>query len=170
MGPSSCRITASGTPLGPMIRSFIMEQAFLGTGVAFPPQIDPATGRFKMSSGSQSVKESIYLILMTQVSERLTRPGFGSQTASYIFMDVNLTELTIMERDLTESILQQEPRVRDVDISTQMQEQQGYIMISIEFTLAENNQRDNLVFPFYLNAEPEPDTEEEYFDPDIIDT
>ena len=25
-----------------------MEQAFLGTGVAFPPQIDPATGRFKM--------------------------------------------------------------------------------------------------------------------------
>ncbi len=147
-----------------------MEQAFLGTGVAFPPQIDPATGRFKMSRGTQSVKESIYLILMTQVSERITRPGFGTQTASYIFMDVNLTELTIMERDLTDSILRQEPRVRDVDITTDMQSQQGYILISIDYTLAENNQRDNLVFPFYLNAEPQPDDEEEYFEPDIIDT
>ncbi len=147
-----------------------MEQAFLGTGVAFPPQIDPATGRFKMSKGSQSVKESIYLILMTQVTERLTRPYFGTETASYMFMDVNLTELTIMKRNLTESILRQEPRVSMVDVQTDMKAQQGYIMINIDYTLAENNQRDNLVFPFYLNAEPEPDEEEEYYDPTIIDT
>ncbi len=147
-----------------------MEQSFLGTGVAFPPQIDPATGRFKMSSGLQSVKESIYLILMTQVTERLTRPNFGTQTASYVFMDVSLTELTIMRRDLTNSILSQEPRVRNVDISTNMEAQQGYILINIDYTLAETNQRDNLVFPFYLNAEPEPSDEEEYYEPEIIDT
>jgi phage baseplate assembly protein W len=146
-----------------------MEQTFLGTGVTFPPQIDPATGRFKMSSGSQSVKESIYLILMTQVTERLTRPSFGTETASYVFMDVSLTELTIMRRDLTNSILRQEPRVSAVDITTDMQAQQGYIMINIDYTLAANNQRDNLVFPFYLNAEPEPTEEEEYFEPEIID-
>ena len=146
-----------------------MRQTFLGTGVAFPPQIDPATGRFKLSDGPQSVKESIYLILMTQVTERLTRPNFGTETASYVFMDVSLTELTIMRRDLTNSILRQEPRVSKVDISTDMQAQQGYIMISIDYTLAETNQRDNLVFPFYLNAEPEPEEEEEYFEPDIIE-
>ena len=146
-----------------------MEQTFLGTGVTFPPQIDPATGRFKMSSGSQSVKESIYLILMTQVTERLTRPSFGTETASYVFMDVSLTELTIMRRDLTNSILRQEPRVSAVDITTDMQSQQGYIMINIDYTLAANNQRDNLVFPFYLNAEPEESQEEEYFEPEIID-
>ncbi|MBE5822481.1 MAG: hypothetical protein E7305_06225 [Butyrivibrio sp.] len=146
-----------------------MEQTFLGTGVTFPPQIDPATGRFKMSSGPQSVKESIYLILMTQVTERLTRPNFGTETASYVFMDVSLTELTIMRRDLTDSILRQEPRVSTVDITTDMQAQQGYIMISIDYTLADTNQRDNLVFPFYLNAEPEPSEEEEYFEPEIIE-
>ena len=146
-----------------------MEQSFLGTGVAFPPQIDPATGRFKMSSGSQSVKESIYLILLTQVTERLTRPNFGSRTASYVFMDVNLTELTIMRSELTDIILNQEPRVSDVDIATEMQEQQGYILISIDYTLSANNQRDNLVFPFYLNAEPAPEDEEEFYDADIVD-
>ncbi len=146
-----------------------MDQTFLGTGVAFPPQIDPATGRFKMSVGPQSVKESIYLILMTQVTERLTRPSFGTETASYVFMDVSLTELTIMRRDLTNSILAQEPRISNVDITTDMQSQQGYILISIDYTLAATNQRDNLVFPFYLNAEPEPVDEEEYYEPQVID-
>ena len=147
-----------------------MEQSFLGTGVAFPPQIDPATGRFKMSAGDQSVKESIYLILMTQVSERLTRPDFGTNTASYVFMDVNQTELTIMERDLTDSILLQEPRISRVSISTNMEAQQGYIMVNIDYTLAQNNRRGNLVFPFYLNAEPEPIDEEEYYEPEIVDS
>ncbi len=147
-----------------------MEQSFLGTGVAFPPEIDPATGRFKMSSGSQSVKESIYLILMTQVTERLTRPNFGTQTASYVFMNVSLTELTIMKRELTDSILRQEPRVRDVSVDADMQSQQGYILINIDYILAQNNQRGNLVFPFYLNAEPEPVEAEDYYEPDIVET
>ena len=147
-----------------------MEQSFLGTGVAFPPQIDPATGRFKLSPGEQSVKESIYLILMTQVTERLTRPTFGTNTASYVFMDVNRTELTIMERDLTDAILLQEPRVASVKIDTAMEAQQGYIMINIDYVLAQNHKRGNLVFPFYLNAEPEPSDEEEYYEPEIIDT
>ena len=56
-----------------------------------------------------------------------------------------------------------------MDITTDMQAQQGYIMISIDYTLADTNQRDNLVFPFYLNAEPEPSEEEEYFEPEIIE-
>ncbi len=147
-----------------------MEQSFLGTGVAFPPQIDPATGRFKMSRGAQSVKESIYIILMTQVTERITRPDFGTETASYVFMDVSLTELTLMRRDLTDSILRQEPRVSNVNITTEMQAQQGYLLINIDYTLAETNESGNLVFPFYLNAEPEPGEEEEYYEPEIIET
>ena len=146
-----------------------MEQTFLGTGVTFPIQIDPATGRFKMSAGKQSVKESVYLILMTQVTERLTRPSFGTRSASYVFMDMNLTELTIMKRELEESVLTQEPRISDVNITTEMQAQQGYILINIDYTLAETNQTDNMVFPFYMNAEPEPSEEEEYYEHLIID-
>ncbi len=146
-----------------------MARDHLGTGMAFPPRIDPATGRFVTSSGLQSVKESIYLILMTQITERLTRPTFGTDSASYVFMDVNLTELTIMKRDLTESIMRQEPRVAEVDITTDMQAQNGYILINIDYLIADTNQTGNLVFPFYLNAEPEPDEEEEYFEPEIID-
>jgi hypothetical protein len=84
-------------------------------------------------------------------------------------MDMSQTYLTIMKRDLTESILRQEPRVSSVDIETTMEAQQGYILINIDYTVADTNQTDNLVFPFYLNAEPVPDEEEEYYEPDVID-
>ncbi len=84
-------------------------------------------------------------------------------------MDVTPTELTIMRRDISDSILRQEPRVSDVDITTEMEGQQGYILINIDYTLTDTNQRDNLVFPFYLNAEPESSEEEEYFEPEIIE-
>ena len=115
-----------------------MAQDFLGTGMAFPPRIDPATGRVVLSSGLQSVKESIYLILMTQTTERITRPTFGTDTAEYVFMDMNQTYLTIMKRDLTESILRQEPRVSSVDIETTLEGQQGYILINIDYTVADD--------------------------------
>ena len=34
------------------------ERTFLGAGMKFPPQIDPGTGRFAVSSKEQSVKPS----------------------------------------------------------------------------------------------------------------
>ena len=54
------------------------DSRVLGTGAKFPLQVDPATGRIMTVSGNRSVKESIYLILMTQLTERIVRPDFGS--------------------------------------------------------------------------------------------
>lgn len=135
------------------------DKSFLGTGMKFPPQINKATGRFVTSSLEESVKESVYLILMTQKTERFLRPQFGSTIMSYTFMDVNATTLTIMKREVTEAIMQQEPRVTNVNITTDEQVQDGCLIFNVFYTVAETNTRDNLVFPFYLNAIPE---EEEY--------
>lgn len=136
------------------------DKKFLGSGMKFPPQINEATGRFMTSSAEQSVKESIYLILMTQRTERFARPGYGSNLMSYTFMDTNITELNMMKRDLTEQILTQEPRVGDVEITTDTQTKEGCLIVTIDYVVSETNQRDNLVFPFYLNAEVEEETYE----------
>ena len=138
------------------------DKKFLGSGMKFPPQINEATGRFMTSSAEQSVKESIYLILMTQRTERFARPGYGSNLMSYTFMDTNITELNMMKRDLTEQILTQEPRVGDVEITTDTQTKDGCLIVNIDYVVSETNQRDNLVFPFYLNAEGE----EEAYEPE----
>ena len=128
------------------------NRAFLGAGMKFPPQIDPGTGRFAVSVRERSVRESVYLILMTNRGERWLDPGFGSQMMSYTFMDTSPTMLRMLSDELREMLLKQEPRISDVDIEVDPETKDGCLLISINYTVAATNQRDNLVFPFYLNA------------------
>ena len=81
------------------------DKRFLGTGMKFPPQVDAGTGRFALSSGEQSVKESVYLILMTNRGERWLEPGFGSQMSSYAFMDTSPTVMRMLSDQLRDLIL-----------------------------------------------------------------
>lgn len=137
-------------------------RSFLGTGVTFPPQVDPGTGRFALSSGAQCVKESVYLILMTSEGERWLEPDFGSRIMNYTFMDTSLTMLNMMKNDLRTLLLEQEPRISDVEVEIDAHARQGCLMVNLAYTLAQTNTRDNLVFPFYLNATAE---EEEFHGP-----
>lgn len=134
------------------------DKAFLGSGMKFPPQIDPGTGRFAHSSGAQSVRESVYLILMTNRGERWLEPEFGSQMASYAFMDTSPTMLRMLSDDLRDLLLTQEPRIGDVDVEIDPEIKNGCLLISVQYTVAATNSRDNLVFPFYLNAAGEEPT------------
>lgn len=135
------------------------EKLYLGTGMKFPPQVNKATGRFVLSSQEENVKESIYLILMTQKTERFMRPEFGSEILSYAFADTSETMLTLMQRELERDILQNEPRVENVTIRMDAKSRSGYLMIYIDYQLRGSSIRDNMVFPFYLSGEPEEESE-----------
>lgn len=137
-----------------------MQKDFLGKGMKFPPQINPATGRFVMVDGAESIKESIYLILMTHKTERFVRPEFGSKLMSYTFMDTGTTMLNIMSREITNDILNNEPRVDDVIIDIDSESKKGCLIFNIQYRIRENNTRDNLVFPFYLDTSWSMDEEE----------
>ena len=52
-------------------------KAFLGTGWKFPVEIDKATGRIKMSSNEESIRESIRIIIGTRQGELPMHPEFG---------------------------------------------------------------------------------------------
>ena len=134
------------------------DRAFLGAGMKFPPQIDPGTGRFAVSTREQSVRESVYLILMTSRGERWLEPNFGSQMASYAFMDTSPTMLRMLSDDLRDLLLTQEPRISDVDVEIDPETKNGCLLVSIRYTVEATNSRDNLVFPFYLNAAREEPT------------
>lgn len=127
------------------------DQRFLGTGMKFPPQIDKSTGRFMLSSGADSVKESVYLILMTHRGERWLVPEFGSRLMSYTFMDTSPTMLGVMSGDLRSLLLEQEPRIAEVQIDIDTETKPGCLLVNIGYTIIQTNTRENLVFPFYLN-------------------
>ena len=133
------------------------DRAFLGTGMKFPPQIDSGTGRFALSTQEQSVRESVYLILMTNRGERWLEPAFGSHMMSYTFMDASATMMRMMSDDLRSLLLQQEPRISEVDVEIDPNAREGCLLISIRYTVAATNSHDNLVFPFYLNVTQEED-------------
>jgi len=138
------------------------DKAFLGTGMKFPPQINPITGRIEVSSAETSVKESVYLILTTRKTERLVRPWFGSQVDKYVFMDTSVTRIHMMTREIAENIMEQEPRVSDVVVSMSPESGDGRLIINVEYTVTESNTRDNLVFPFYLDEANNNEEEVEY--------
>ena len=131
------------------------NQCFLGSGMKFPPQINKSTGRFALSDGAQSVKESVYLILMTHRGERWLEPMFGAHLLDYAFMDTSPTMLGLMKNDLISVILEQEPHISDVNIDIDPHVRDGCLLIHISYVVAQTNTRDNLVFPFYLNVQPE---------------
>ncbi len=136
------------------------NKMFLGTGFHFPPSVDPGTGRFLTSSGEQSVKESVYLILMTQRGERWLHPGFGSNLMSYTFMDTSVTMLSVLSDSLRSTLLEQEPRISDVQVEVDPEVQDGCLFVNIAYTVTATNTQDNLVFPFYLNSVREEGSDE----------
>jgi hypothetical protein len=129
------------------------EKEFMGKGMKFPPQIDEATGRFKVSSGAENIKESVYLILMTQKTERWIRPEYGSNIMNYTFLDTNSTMLNLMAMEITDDIILNEPRVKNVEVNIDALSKEGYLLVHIDYTIREDNTKDNIVFPFYLNIE-----------------
>lgn len=144
-----------------------MDKKYLGCGMKFPIQVNPATGRVVVSNEEMSVKESIYLILMTEKSERLARPNFGSKLNSYTFMDLNYTRINMVRRELKEMILSQEPRIEDVDIDIEDQTNVGRLVFNINYTIADGHRKDSLVFPFYLDKGVD---ETEQYTEDFADT
>lgn len=145
------------------------EQRFLGTGMKFPPQVNPATGRFACVSGKESIRESVYLILMTQRTERFMRPEFGSNVMSYVFSQADNTILNLMAEEISSDIMRGEPRVERVHVSMDQNSKPGCLFVNIEYTVRGENVKENMVFPFYLGEEPEKESEayetmEEYHD------
>lgn len=122
------------------------------TGMKFPPQVNPAAGRFACSMGAQSVKESIYLILMTTKTERMVRPSFGSRIAEYTFADMTETRMSMLAEDLRSDILLQEPGISDLEISMKPVQNKGCLMVEISYDVPEKPGREYLAVPFYISG------------------
>lgn len=121
-------------------------------GMKFPPQADAATGRFLVSEGALSIKESIYLILMTQKTERVSNPQFGSRTMSYTFADTSPTMLHMMEQRLEEDIISQEPRITEVSVQVEKKDSSEYLHIYIHYRIEDSETAVSQAFMFSLDG------------------
>lgn len=127
------------------------ERGFLGRGLKFPLQVDPKTGKIAMSEYEEDIRESVGIILRTGQGERVMRPEFGANTLDYVFAPAPGSMANTIAYQLKEVLLEQEPRIRDVEIQTQGADRQtGSLVISVSYTVRSTNNRYNHVYPFYV--------------------
>ena len=140
----------------------MMNKDFMGAGMKFPPEVDSSTGRFKLSSYEDKIKESIYLIVRTHQGERPCLPKFGGSLSRYVFSGTDATTLNLLSHSIQKTLYHNEKRIKNVVVRAEPDRgQTERLNIDIRYVLAENDLPGNLVFPFYIEGIEEKDNESE---------
>lgn len=127
------------------------EQDYLGTGLAFPLQLN-VQGGLQLSSEAQKVKESIWIILRTSLGERVYRPDFGSRLSELVFEPLNSSTLIQIRMYVLEALEVWEPRIEIDAVETEPDPVRGRVEIKIDYHLKDYPDPYSFVYPFYLLA------------------
>ena len=129
-----------------------VDKTFLGKGWSFPPEFHSGTYSNKLSSEDEDIKESLFILLSTIPGERVMRPEYGCDLHGLIFHPKSPET----EREITSlismAILRYEARITVDDIRVNMDyfENNGLVLVHLDYTVIEVNTRSNIVYPYYL--------------------
>ncbi|NJL49364.1 MAG: GPW/gp25 family protein [Leptolyngbyaceae cyanobacterium SM2_5_2] len=105
-----------------------------------------------MASAEEDIRQSLTILLATEVGERVMRPAFGWKRDALIFEALSTGFAAYLKRELETAILFYESRIElnriTFDQSTTLE---GRIDIRLDYTIRATNTRSNLVYPFYLD-------------------
>jgi uncharacterized protein len=87
------------------------EGKLLGQGISFPPRVG-ADGRIAWSAGTPNISESIQVILLTELQERLMLPEFGAGLRSFLFRPNSAVTHRLIEERVLQALARWEPRIR----------------------------------------------------------
>lgn len=127
------------------------NQGFLGVGWSFPPKFDKYSKSVVMDQGEADIENSIRIILGTYPGERLMKPKFGCTVKRMNFENIDKGNVTNIQEIVGNSLLLYEPRVKfeSIEIISQ-DEQEGLIVLQLNYSIISTNTRHNIVFPYYF--------------------
>ncbi len=105
----------------------------------------------ELSQYEQDIKESLIILLSTIRGERVMNPGYGTNVRDLIFEPLDVSTGTLVAEEVKKAILIHEPRVFVDKITPIQEELNGFLELTIDYTIISTNTRSNLVFPFYKN-------------------
>src|SRR5664279_3025784 len=110
------------------------QSLFLGKGWRFPILPD-ASGCLGYVEGDANVEQSIHILLMTQLGERVMRSDFGTQAPRLVFSPGSVQCLRLLENTIKDAVRDWEPRV---DLKSVLAEadpaNQFKVTVSISYT------------------------------------
>jgi phage baseplate assembly protein W len=123
---------------------------FLGTGFSFPIRVS-AGGTLTYSSGEESVREAIWILLGTAKGERQMLPTFGCGIQDMVFAPNNQTTWGNLQHLVKDALTQWEPRIDVLDVTvTAAADEANTLLIRVDYRVRSNNAFGNLVYPFYI--------------------
>ena len=129
-----------------------MANEFTGTGWRFPILPD-ATGTLSYVSGDVNVEQSLRILLLTELGQRVMRPDFGSKAARLVFAPGSLQYLGQLETTVREAIRDWEPRIEVEEVRAEVNpNDETRVSVKLAYKVRPTNTRHNLVFPFYLGS------------------
>ena len=127
------------------------NKSFMGRGFKFPFCIDPYTNRVAMVSAEDDIRESIEIILRTNLGERVMLPEFGTSAGEFIFSDSRPENNAALVSSVRDALEQWEPRISNVEArALPNRGSKGMVEISIKYTVRTTNNQFNMVYPFYM--------------------
>ena len=107
----------------------------LGKGIGFPPRVG-TDGRVVWSEGEANIRESIRIILLTELNERIRLPEFGGGLNRFLFEPNTVTTGQLIKDRITKSLAEWEPRitVQTVTVEPDSQDLQVAI-VTIQYKL-----------------------------------
>ncbi len=115
--------------------------------MAFPCRLNERLGRFRRLSEAEEVAQSIRLILSTRKGERPLRPAFGADLDRFAFAGFSNTTRNLIRREVTESLLEWEPRIADIQVTFDRRPEEGTLYVQVEYRLLRDGQRGRVTVP-----------------------
>jgi uncharacterized protein len=121
----------------------------LGTGWAFPPQVD-ARGRVALARHERDVEEAIQMILLTPKGQRIMRPEFGCRIHDLVFAPNDATVIGLATYYVEEALEMWEPRIQLEEVNAHVDpDHPERLLIDIHYRVKATHDHRSLVFPFY---------------------
>ncbi len=129
-----------------------MDKQFLGKGWAFPLVFENQGRSVKMVEAEEDIRQSLNILLSTELNERVMRPTFGWKRDALLFEPLSTSFASYLKRDIETAILFFETRIELNKVTFEISaNREGLIEIRLDYTVRATNTRSNFVYPFYLD-------------------
>lgn len=132
-----------------MQKEWMDNDAFLGVGWSFPPVI--MDRGVKMSAYEDDIRESLRVLFSTTPGERVNRYDYGCPLRKFSFEPLTQQTVERMRNAISRAVILFEPRIVLESVSFEDDPVEGCLQIQLTYTVSKTNNRNNMVFPFYIN-------------------
>ncbi len=109
----------------------------MAEGWQFPFGISMEHGRVETSSGSENIRQSVRIILLTEPGERMMHPRFGTKLHQFLFENMDSQTREMICREVRNSLQTWEKRIQDIRVEAHLApESQGELQVAVTYRIS----------------------------------